>query len=328
MPDGATVQEAHATAVARKAPTLHGERAARANISAARRSLATAFLLGLLKLGAAMLTGSLAIVASLVDSMMDMLASSVNYFAVRLAGQPADDDHAYGHGKAEGLAGLAQALVVGFAGIFLLLEGLRRLWHGVGIEHTQIGIGVMVVSSLASVWITWRLKATARKTGSVALAADAVHYQSDVWTNGGVLVALLVIQITGWQWIDGGIATVVSLVVLGTAIHVLRRSADELMDRGLPQEEVDHLIAHVCREVPEIRGLHDVRTRRAGPTLFVDCHVQLDRDLSFVQAHRLSERVRIVIEHARHGALVNIHADPDPLMPTDLDDDHPPEPDP
>lgn len=312
--------------VRRTAPTLFGEEAARANLSAARRSLATAFLLGLLKLGAAMLTGSLSIVASLVDSVMDLLASSVNFFAVRLAGQPPDDDHAYGHGKAEGLAGLAQAVVVGFSGVFLLLEGLRRLWHEVGIDHTRVGIVVMAISTAASVWITWRLKATARKTGSVALAADAVHYQSDVWTNGGVLVALVLIEVTGWQWIDGGIASVVSLVVLGTAIHVLRRAVQELMDKGLPPDEVESLIAGVCEQVPEIRGIHDVRTRRAGPTVFMDCHVQLDRGLSFVEAHRLAERTRYAIEQRLPEALVNVHADPDPLLPTDLDDDHPTRP--
>ena len=126
-------------------PTLFGEQAAKANLSAARRSLTTAFVLGLLKLGAAMLTGSLSIVASLVDSVMDLVASSVNFFAVRLAGQPPDDDHAYGHGKAEGLAGLAQSVVIGFSGVYLLFEGLRRLWHGVGIDHTRVGIVVMAI---------------------------------------------------------------------------------------------------------------------------------------------------------------------------------------
>lgn len=310
----------------RPTPTLFGEQAAKANLSAARRSLATAFALGLLKLAAAILTGSLSIVASLVDSVMDLLASSVNFFAIRLAGQPADEDHAYGHGKAEGLAGLAQAVVVGFSGVFLILEGLRRLWHGVGIDHTRVGIAVMAISTVASVWITWRLKATAKKTGSVALAADAVHYQSDVWTNGGVLFALVLIEVTGWQWIDGGIATVVSFVVLGTAIHVLRRAVHELMDKGFPPEEVESLVASVREQMPEIRGLHDVRTRRAGPTVFMDCHVQLDRDLSFVEAHRLAERVRLVIMRIFPAAVVNVHADPDPLLPTDLDDDHPERP--
>ena len=175
-------------------------------------------------------------------------------------------------------------------------------------------------------WITWRLKATAKKTGSLALAADAVHYQSDVWTNGGVLLALVLIEVTGWQWIDGAVASVVSLVVIGTAVHVLRRSAGELMDRGLPPEEVDALIAAVREEVPEIRGLHDIRTRRAGPTVFMDCHVQLDRELSFVESHRLAERVRMAIERSFPDAVVNVHADPDPLLPDDLDDDHPEKP--
>ena len=310
----------------RPSPTLFGEDAARANLSAARRSLATAFALGLLKLGAAILTGSLSIVASLVDSIMDLVASSVNFFAVRLAGQPPDDDHHYGHGKAESLAGLAQAVVVGFSGVFLLVEGSRRLWYGIGIDHTHVGIAVMAVSTAASVWITWRLKATARKTGSVALAADAVHYQSDVWTNGGVLLALVLIEVSGWQWIDGGVASVVSLVVLGTAIHVLRRAIAELMDEGLPPDQMEALISSVRSEVPEIRGMHDVRTRRAGPTVFMDCHVQLDRELSFVEAHRLAERVRIAIERRFPDAIVNVHADPDPLLPSDLDDDHPQKP--
>ena len=161
-----------------------GEATAR-NIAVARWSIATATTLGILKLAAAIATGSLSIVASLVDSAMDVVASLVNYFAVRLAGRPADEGHAYGHGKAEGLAGLVQTVVVGFSGAFLLAEGIRRLVQGVGIERTELGIAVMVLSTVASVWITWRLRATARATGSVALAADAVHYASDVGRTSG-----------------------------------------------------------------------------------------------------------------------------------------------
>ncbi len=300
---------------------LTGTDASHANVSVAKLSVLTASSLGVLKLAAAIFTGSLAVVASLVDSFMDVIASSVNYLAVRVAGRPADEDHAYGHGKAEGLAGLAQSVVVGFSGFFLLVEGVRRLIAGEGIQHEELGIVVMVISTIASVWITWRLRRTARRTGSVAIAADAVHYASDVWTNLGVLVALLSIRLLGWQWIDGVVATAVAFVVLGTAVRVLMRSADELMDKGLPEEHVTDLIEAVQRRVPEMRGLHDIRTRKAGPNIFMDCHVQFDRDLSFVEAHRLSERVRIAIEKERPGALVNVHADPYPLLPTDLDDD-------
>ncbi|MFV1958282.1 MAG: cation diffusion facilitator family transporter, partial [Planctomycetota bacterium] len=181
---------------------LTGEAAAARNLAVARLSVRTAAALGLLKLVTAVLTGSLSIVASLVDSVMDLLASSVNYFAVRLAGRPADADHAYGHGKAEGLAGLVQSVVVAFSGGFLFLEGIRRLFTGAGIRRTDLAIAVMLVSTATSVWITWKLRSTARQTGSLALSADAVHYASDVWTNLGVLAALVLIRVTGAEWID------------------------------------------------------------------------------------------------------------------------------
>lgn len=299
--------------------TVHGVDAARLNLVMARRSLVTAAVLGVLKLFAAVFTGSLSIVASLVDSVMDLLASTVNFFAVRLSGRPADEDHAYGHGKAEGLAGLAQAVVIGFSGVFLLIEGVRRLVENIGIDRTDLGIAVMAISTVMSGWIAWKLKSTAKQTGSLALSADSLHYASDVWTNLGVLVALVAIKVSGWQWIDGSVAAAVALVILWTAVHVFRRSTSELMDEALPAAEVAALTETIRAEVPEVRGLHDVRTRKAGACMFLDCHVQFDRDLSFVDAHRLSERVRYAILKAWPGALVNVHADPFPLMPEDHD---------
>jgi ferrous-iron efflux pump FieF len=298
--------------------TLTGEAAARRNLAVARLSVTTAAVLGVLKLGAAVFTGSLSIIASLVDSVMDLVASLANLFAVRLAGRPADEGHAYGHGKAEGLAGLVQGVVVAFSGVFLLVEGVRRLVEGWQLQHTDLGIAVMVVSTAASAWISHLLKSTAKRTGSVALGADYVHYASDVWTNLGVLGALVVMRLTGWTWPDGVVAAAVAAIVLGTAIHVLRRSVQELMDAQLPESEVQALLAEVQAEVPHVRGFHDVRTRRAGPTIFVDVHVQLDRDLSFAEAHRLSEQVVRALEAARPGAHVNVHADPHPLLPSDL----------
>ena len=297
-------------------PTSHTE----LNLRVARLSVATAALLGALKLVAGLLTGSLAIWASLVDSVMDLVASGVNYLAVRVSGQPADADHAYGHGKAEALAGLMQAGVVGFSGAFLLVEGVRKILGGGEIARLDLGIAVMVISTLASAWITWKLRSTARKTGSLALAADAVHYASDVWTNLGVLFALVLVRWTNIIWFDGVVAALVALVVLWSAVQVLRRSTDELMDRALPPDELATLETAVREAVPELRGMHDIRTRKVGPTLFMDCHVQLDRDQSFVDAHRLTERVRIAVEAERPGAVVTIHADPDPLLPSDLDD--------
>jgi ferrous-iron efflux pump FieF len=302
---------------------LTGEAAGVLNERTARLSVATATALGVIKLTAALLTGSLSIVASLVDSVMDLVSSSVNYVAIRFSRRPADAGHAYGHGKVEGLAGLAQAVLVAASGIFLLVEGIRRAVTGATIGLTDVGIGVMAVSTVASIWITWKLKHTAKRTASVALAADAVHYQSDIWTNLGVLAALLVIRITGLSWVDGAVAALVSLVVIATAIHVLLRSTDELMDKSLPEAEEKELLRAIQKAVPAIRGLHDVRTRKAGPQVFMDCHAQFDRGLSFVEAHRYSEQVRMAIERVRPGALVNVHADPHPLLASDLDVDEP-----
>jgi ferrous-iron efflux pump FieF len=297
---------------------LTGDAAARENLKVARLSVGTATALGLMKLAAAILTGSLSIVASLLDSVMDVLASTVNLFAVRVAGQPADEDHAYGHGKAEGLAGLVQGVVVGFSGGYLLVEGIRRLMTGEGIARADVGIAVMVVSTFASLWITWKLRRTAKKTGSVAVAADAVHYASDVWTNLGVLLALVVIRATDWQWVDVLVASAVALVVLWTAVRVVLQSTHELMDRVLPEEEVGEILAAIRKAVPEVRGIHDLRTRRAGPIIFVDLHVQFDRDLTFVKAHRKSEQVVLAVKQVHPGAEVHVHADPFPLYPSDL----------
>jgi ferrous-iron efflux pump FieF len=291
---------------------------ARENVRVARLSVATALTLALAKLGAVFVTGSLAIAASLTDSVMDIIASSANFVAVRVAGQPADEEHRYGHGKAEGIAGLGQGLLVGFVGLALLGEGVRRLVTGKGeLEHTGIGIGVMVVSLVASAWIGWLLLRTARKTGSVALEADAAHYTSDIWMNLGVLASLVGVSATGWMWLDGALSALVALIVLRTAYRVLRRSTRELMDVSLSPAECERIEQVIRSEVPETRDVHALRTRKSGPAVFVDLHVAFDRDISFPAAHRLSARVARAIENAVPGAEVHVHADPHPFRPSD-----------
>ena len=292
------------------------EQIAAQNIRVARISVTTAMGLALAKLAAAVATGSLAIAASLVDSLMDIVASSINFFAVRMAGQPADKRHPYGHGKAEGLAGIAQGLLIAFAGLYLLVEGTRRLVTGSGdLQHTGWGIGVMALSLVASTWLGWLLLRTARKTGSVALRADAAHYTSDVWMNGGVLVALVIVRVTGWSWVDGVVSCGVSLFVLHAAFVVLRASIHELMDHSLPPDTHDRIKHAIEEDVPEARDVHRMRTRKSGPDVFVDLHVAFDRTLSFPEAHRLSERVARSIERTVPGAQVHVHADPHPFLP-------------
>jgi len=297
-----------------------GDRAAltATNLRVARLSVITASVLATLKLVAVVLTGSLAIAAALADSVMDVIASSVNFFAVRLAGQPADEEHRYGHGKAEGIAGLAQGSLIGFVGLFLGIEGANRLIEGsFELQHTGIGIGVMILSLIGSAWIGWLLLHTGRRTGSVALQADAAHYTTDVWMNLGVLVSLVAVRVSGWHGLDGAVSCGVALVVLWTAVRVVRRSVHELMDSSLSDEQLARIEQAIATRVPEAEDIHELRTRKSGPDIFVDLHVAFDRTLSFPAAHRLSERVRVAVEGALPGAQVHVHADPHPFMPED-----------
>lgn len=292
------------------------------NLRVARLSVATAFTLALAKLAAVVMTGSLAIAASLMDSVMDIVASSVNFFAVRYAGAPADPEHPYGHGKAEGLAGVGQGLIIGFAGLFLLVEGARRLYEGTGgLEHTGLGIGVMLLSLLASAWISWLLLRTAAQTGSVALRADAAHYTSDVWMNLGVLLALVAVRVTGWIWIDGLVSMLVALIVLHASFSVLRHAIRELMDSSLGDDKHAEIVASIEEHVPEARDVHRMRSRKSGPDVFIDLHVGFDRSLSFPEAHRLSEAVRMAVERTVPTAQVHVHADPHPFLPEDEPED-------
>jgi ferrous-iron efflux pump FieF len=283
----------------------------------ATASVIVASVLGGTKLVAAVFTGSLALAASFVDSLMDVFASSVNLVAVRIGGRPADDDHRYGHGKAESLAGMFQGSVVGFSGIYLVVESVRRLVEGARTEHETLGLVVMGVSAAASVWITWLLRKTAKETGSVALAADSLHYASDVWMNAGVFVALGAISLTGQTWIDPVTGLLVAFLVLKSSWSVIKASLDELMDRGLGGDVEIAVREAVIRCVPEAQGVSEIKTRRAGRLRFVDLTVAFDRNLSFSDAHQLSERAKDAVRIAVPGAEVQVHADPHPLLPGD-----------
>lgn len=286
-------------------------------VRAATASVLTASALGGIKLLAAILTGSLALAASFVDSLMDVFASSVNLLAVRIGGIPADDDHRFGHGKAESLAGMFQGAVVGFSGVYLVVESVRRLFEGGRPEHELVGLVTMAVSTAASLWITWLLKRTAKATGSVALAADSLHYASDVWMNGGVFFAVVAVAATGQAWIDPATGLFVAFLVLRSSWGVLRASIDELMDRDLGPDTARDVEAAVLRDVPEVRAVRELRTRRAGRRRFVELTVALDRALSFAAAHGLSERARAAVRAAVPDAEVSVHADPHPTLPED-----------
>jgi ferrous-iron efflux pump FieF len=282
-----------------------------AKTSAARLSvLAAAFLIAL-KTATGLLTGSISVWASLLDSTMDIIASIINFIAVRAAARPADEDHAYGHGKAESLAGLFQTFVIAASGLYLIWEAIRRLITPHPTRSEWIGVGTMLIAIVVSMALVARLRRVARETESPALRSDALHYVTDVYTNSGALLALLIVALTGWTIADPLISILIALYILRSAAGVGRESFDVLMDRRLPID-IDEQVASVVSRFSDqgVLGFHDLRTRRSGSQKFIDLHLEVERDKRLEEAHDLTVRVLRAIEAEIPRSRVQIHTDP------------------
>ena len=299
------------TAAANEAHDAHHPGEAALKNQAARLSILAAAFLILIKTATGYLTGSISVWASLLDSTMDIFASAINFFAVRAASRPPDEDHAYGHGKAESLAGLFQALVITASGFFLVWEAIRRLVEPRETHAEGVGIATMLVAILVSVGLVYRLKYVARKTDSPALAADAVHYASDIYSNGAALAALVVSYLTGWLLADPIFSLAISAYILASAFSVARDSVDVLMDKRLPAE-VDETIERVVGGFRPrgVVGFHDLRTRRSGSIKFIDLHLEVERDKSLEEAHDLTVQVIRAIQAELPRTRVQVHTDP------------------
>jgi ferrous-iron efflux pump FieF len=300
-----------ATTAATAKGLSHAEREEAAKSQAARLSMLAAAFLILLKTATGFLTGSISVWASLLDSAMDIFASTINFIAVRAASRPADEDHAYGHGKAESLAGLFQALGIAASGAFLIWEAIHRLAYPRPTSSEWIGIMTMLVAIAVSVALVRRLRRVARETESLALRSDATHYASDIFTNSGALLALLIIITTGWQMADPLLSLMIAVYILWSAVSVGRESLDVLMDRRLPAD-IDERIAEIVHRYQDrgVIGFHDLRTRRSGSQKFIDLHLEVERDQRLQEAHDVTVQVLRAIEAEIPRSRVHIHTDP------------------
>ena len=275
-------------------------------------STATAAILILAKLIAWLLTGSSSLLASLTDSLMDISASLINLFALRYSLTPADHDHSFGHGKAESLASLAQAAFITGSALVLVMNGFSRLVNPEPLKNLDIGIWVTVGSlALTLVLVTFQ-SLVVQKTQSQAIRADRLHYQSDVLFNIGVLLALGC-SWYGWLWADGLFAILLGLFILKGAVQIGYEAVQTLLDRQLPAEE-RALIEELAVSVAGVHGIHDLRTRQAGPLRFIQLHLELDDALPLVQAHELADQTEALILAKFPGADVIIHMDPRSLV--------------
>ncbi len=271
-------------------------------------SVSTAILLIAGKLAAALMTGSVSVLASLVDSMMDAAASIINLLAVHYALQPPDRDHRFGHGKAEPLAGLVQAAFIAGSAVFLIVHALDRLVHTQPLQAEWVGLGVLAFSMMATGVLLLFQHYVIRRTQSTAIRADALHYATDLLTNAATIVALGLAML-GWPLVDPLFAIGIALYILYSAGQIGHESIQLLLDRELPPEVQDR-IKEIVRSHPLVRGIHDVRTRRSGPTYFIQLHLMLDDQMPLVEAHRVADDVEAAILRVFPNADVLIHEDP------------------
>ncbi len=275
---------------------------------ATRASVATASILIIAKLAAYWQTGSVSILASLVDSLMDAGASIINLLAVSYALAPPDKEHRFGHGKAESLAGLAQATFIAGSGLFLILESIQRLVNPQPIEAFDVGLGVMIFSVIATLILIGIQRHVINKTNSAAIRADALHYKTDLLTNAAIIVALLLSQF-GWLGIDPLFALAIAGYILYSSWEIGSEAFHDLLDHEIAEEKRKQIIK-IAKAHSQVRGLHDLRTRLSGRTEFIQMHLELDDDLPLIEAHEIADQVEDKIMLAIPTADVVIHLDP------------------
>ncbi|AWL13216.1 Cation-efflux pump FieF [Saliniradius amylolyticus] len=280
-----------------------------------------AFSMIVVKIWAWYVTNSAAMLASTTDSVFDVAASIINFFVLRYALTPADDDHRFGHGKAEALAGLAQAAFICGSGLLLVFHAVDRLKDPVPLNRPELAIYATLFAVVMTFVLVLVQKMAIRRTNSVAIQADSLHYQSDLLMNLAVL-ASLGLSTMGYLAVDGWFAIGIALYLIWGAREIAMHAGRTLMDKEMPPEFGEKVEA-IANAHPKVHGIHDLRTRQSGRTVFVQFHIELDDDLKLVDAHAIADKVEAELNEAIPEAEVLIHQDPLSVVDTKSDGKNP-----
>jgi cation diffusion facilitator family transporter len=279
--------------------------------AAALSIVSNSFLIAI-KLAAAAVTGSIAILTEAIHSLIDLVASVVAFVSVRKADEPADRDHPYGHEKVESLAANIEGMLILVGAGIIVYEATHRLVEGAEVETLGVGIAVMGFSVVANLVVSGVLTRQAQRHESPALEGDAAHLRTDALTSAGVLVGLLVVELTGIAAFDSITALIVAVAIVVAGLRIIRRSSGVLVDEALPDEEVDRIEAAIAAvRTPEVAGYHKLRSRRAGARRYIDLHVQYRSGTSLERAHALAHEMRDAIEGCLPRAEALIHVEPE-----------------
>ncbi len=278
---------------------------------AARLSILVVVCLIALKLAVGVITGSLSILAQAVDSFLDLFAVSITFLAIRVASKPADTEHPFGHGKAENIAAIIQGVLIFFASGSIIYTAVQRARTETSLEMTETGMVVMVVSILASIFLSRYLRRVAKKEDSAALEANAQNIAADVYSAAAVLIGLIAVRFTGLDIIDDILAGAVALFILKVGFDVLRQSLGALVDVKLPEEEEAAIkVAIMEHFAGEIVSFHKLRTRKSGNQRYIDLHLVMPRQVSIEEAHNMCDHLEKDMKDRLVHTDVTIHVEP------------------
>lgn len=276
-------------------------------VKTARLSIISNSSLIVMKLIAGLISGSVSIISEAIHSGMDLLAAVIAFFSVKTSDNPPDKEHPYGHGKVENISGVIEAVLIFVAAGWIIFEAIQKIIAPKPIDNLEIGSAVMAVSAIVNFLVSRKLYQVARKTDSIALEADALHLKTDVYTSVGVAVGLLLISITGWNFLDPVVAIAVALLIIKESFNLLRSAFFPLLDSSLTGEETV-----IISKVIQNRGLsfHHLRTRKSGRYRFADLHLELPENMALKDVHRICDEIEHEIEGRISNIEVQIHVEP------------------
>ncbi len=280
----------------------------------ARLSIISNTGLVILKFVVGMAIGSVSIISEAIHSMMDLVAAVIAFFAVRKSAEPPDPEHTFGHGKFEDISGLVEALLIFIAAVLIIYESVNKLL-GEEPEHftptmLMAGIAVMGFSALVNWYVSSRLMKVAKQTDSIALESDALHLRTDVYTSLGVFFGLILIRMTGITIFDPLVAICVAIVIMKAAYDLTKRSLSDLMDQSLPKADEMRIKEIICEHARDYAGFHELKTRRAGPEIFIDFHLVMPKDLSVELAHDFEDHLEADLKLEYPRSSITIHVEP------------------
>jgi cation diffusion facilitator family transporter len=276
-------------------------------VSIARLSVFSNIFLILIKLVVGIFSGSVSILSEAIHSTMDLIASFVAFFSVRVSDNPPDERHPYGHGKIENISGVIEAILIFIAAIWIVYEAVHKIIFSGKVESIGLGSLVMLVSALINTFVSMRLYRVAKETDSLALEADALHLKTDVFTSLGVAIGLALIWVTKLYFLDPVVAIMVALFILGESYKMLKKAYTPLIDVSLDLEDI-HLIEQVIAELN--LHAHEIRTRKAGNYKFVDMHLEMNPEIPLKKVHDLCDQLEQVLKQKIRNLDVNIHVEP------------------